>query len=133
MKYFAFLLYDDNDAEQVIVEAENHEEAEDTIIKECNGQLQYTALTSDKEAGLRMIAQPKQSPHIAVWRWQGELKYKLRGRSLMFEDLGEIGPLAQADAESAARVKAETFLKDFDEKDIESWDVKVRPLRRKGS
>lgn len=62
--------------------------------------------------------------------WSGQLMYKHRGSILpKFEDLGFLDNQNKEQALEVAKKCAEKFLQEmYDEKDIESWEVKVRPV-----
>lgn len=65
--------------------------------------------------------------------WVGQLMYKHRGFSLpRFEDLGFLGDGNQAEANQIAKSMGQSLIEQlFDEKDIEHWEVKVRPSKQK--
>lgn len=62
-------------------------------------------------------------------QWEAQLMYKHRGFSVpRFENLGIFKQESQNEALDVAKKCADKFIKEiFDEKDIEMWEVKVRP------
>lgn len=74
--------------------------------------------------------EPTKEPEVKTGVWDAQLMYKHRAfKQPRFESLGMIGNSDYQTATQIAKDTATKFIEDnFEEKDIENWEVRVRPL-----